>query len=254
MKKIGLSLIALLAISSALNAGAYGNTYSTNYNYNEGAQTEIGAVVDVPEIVYEKDIEENDSSFFSSDGSGFYVGLAYSYTMIEQTVIIDDGFEDFFGNLDETGHGVSLLAGYDFNSYVGIEGRYLYLPGISSKINLVSDLGNVLDNGNPDDVDISNVAIYLKAAYPFSESFSVYGLVGYGVTSWEVDRNSYYSSFESEGGFQWGLGGKYNFSENIGIFIDYTSIYNQDDSGVNYVAWDVDSSLNNINIGISYKF
>ena len=164
------------------------------------------------------------------DYSSVYVGLGYSYVTADV-----DG--------TEKGNAYSLIAGYNYNQYIAVEGRYIRTIG---DMDVSNDQSSLYHPDGSYEREVSSAAIYLKPQYPVTEAFSVYGLLGYGgVTSRETDAN----------GFQWGLGAKYMFTESIGIFIDYTSLYDGDMDnveGFDYNTWD--SQIDSTNIGFTYNF
>jgi len=139
-----------------------------------------------------------------STGS-FYVGAGYSW------INLDAGTE-------HDGDEVLLLAGYNFNQYIGVEARYAGLTDC-----------------------LENYGIYVKPMYPIGDA-NVYALLGYGETSYDngvVDN--------SENGFQWGLGANYAVMENIGVFADWTRLYDDTFAGV-------DSTVDAVNVGVTYTF
>lgn len=183
MKKFNLSLVALLAMSAFATAG--------------------GDIAPVEPVVETPMVEESTSSF--------YVGLGYSYMNMDPD-----------NNAEIDGDAVLLLAGYNFNQYIGIEGRY-------------SGLTDCLEN----------TAIYLKPMYPMG-GITLYGLLGYGQVDYDGGQSL------SESGFQWGLGASYEVVENIGVFIDYTSLY--DDTGFDGALPNQDVLADSINVGFTYTF
>ena len=56
----------------------------------------------------------------------------------------------------------------------------------------------------------------------------------------------------SESGFQWGLGASYEVVENVGVFVDYTNLY--DDTGFDGELPNQDVLADSINIGFTYTF
>lgn len=178
MKKVTLSIIATLAMNTFAFAGG-------------DFTTPVEPQVNIPEV------DESTGSF--------YVGAGYSYMNLDE-VSEHDGDE------------VLLLAGYNFNPYIGVEARYAGLTDC-----------------------LENAAIYAKPMYPFGDA-KVYALLGYGETTYDngvVDN--------SESGFQWGLGANYAVTENIGVFADYTNLYDDTFAGV-------DSTVDAINVGVTYTF
>ena len=165
-----------------------------------------------------------------ADESGFYVGLGYSY--IKAKV---EGLRN--SEVEITGDAVGLLAGYNFNKYIALEARYGTTFG---DITYEDSSGSVDTSG-----DMSNWGIYLKPMYPMGE-LTLYGLLGYGEVT--IDDAG---SEESDDDFQWGLGASYAVNENVGVFVDYTRLY--DDSEL-YGSSDIDVVAESINIGFTYNF
>lgn len=180
MKKVTLSIIAVLAMNTFAIAG--------------GDISPVEPQITVPE-------------FTESTGS-FYVGAGYSYMNADAGVA---------GEHD--GDATLLLAGYNFNQYIGVEARYAGLTDC-----------------------LENTAIYVKPMYPIGGT-TVYGLLGYGETTYDNGASS------SENGFQWGLGVNYAVTENIGVFADYTNLF--DDSG--FTAG-TDVTVDSVNVGVTYTF
>lgn len=163
------------------------------------------------------------------DNSSFYVGLAYSYISAE----VDD---------TETGNAYSLVAGYNFNQYIAIEGRYGQTFGDMDVDGAANSLGNCIGDCER---EVTYKALYLKPQYPVVESFSIYALLGYGEV---IARET------SGDGFQWGLGANYKITENASIFIDYVSLYDDDLDNVIILGDTFDSQIISVNIGLIYSF
>lgn len=212
MKKITISTIALIALSSVGFAG--GN---------------ITMPESVPDVVVEPVV----------DASPFYVGLGLSNMKLH-----DDFTKEEFSSM-----GVMLQAGYQFNKYFALEGRYTRNVG-----DVEYDHGNTI-NPDYDDypTDFSNIGIYLKPMYPI-ESFNVYALLGYG----QVELTNIplggagISADRAEDGFQWGLGASYDVTDDIALFVDYVKFY--DDDGFDYRAREVNVNSDAWTFGVSYKF
>ena len=177
------------------------------------------------------------------NNSAFYLGLGVSSMSLRN----DYSDEKFSATA------IMLQAGYQYNNYIAIEGRYTRNLG-----DLDYDHGNNLNVGNaiydgdyPG--DFSNIAIYLKPMYNFN-SFSVYALLGYGeVSLTNIPHPSTLGSTDrAEAGFQWGLGASYEFTNNIGVFVDYVNMY--DGKGFDLRAMDADITADVWTLGVSYKF
>ena len=164
------------------------------------------------------------------DYSSFYVGLGYSFISADI-----DGTEE--------GDAYSLIAGYNYNQYIAIEGRYTETVG---DMDVSGDLSSLHHPDGDYDREVTSAAIYIKPQYPVTEEFSIYALLGYG----SVDAR-----LTSEDGFQWGLGAKYMFTENIGVYADYISLYDGDmDNVENFANNTWDSEITSTNIGVTYSF
>ena len=229
MKHINLSLISIFAMSSLALAG--------------GDIAPVEPVVETPVVI-------------ESTGN-FYLGLAYGYLNDQTDVtatapsrktskktVIDDNFNE-----------VILQAGYNFNPYIAVEGRYWF--GMSSTINY-SNINPAVKNS---DTTIDAWGIYVKPQYPVTEEFNVYALLGYGsadITIDDVPTNGglQYVS-DSVDGFSWGVGASYAITESVSLFIDYVSIYNDDDDSYNPSTgynYNIDNTIDSVNFGVTYNF
>jgi opacity protein-like surface antigen len=201
MKKATLSFVSVLALGGLVYAG--------------GDITPVEPVVETPTPIV--------------GNSAFYIGLGMGESQIEN----DTTSEEF------TSTQVTLQAGYQFNDYIALEGRYAF------GFNTDYDQGTTL--GLPSYGDVSSWGIYLKPVYPVGD-FSVYALLGYGgVMLSDINGGDAY-----EDGFQYGLGAAYNITENFSVFADYVWLY--DDTGFDYVAQRDDVDANVWTLGVSYKF
>ena len=213
MKNIVLSTVAVLAMSSFAIAG--------------------GDIVPAPVVE-----EVNDA--------GFYLGLAYSSLNItsdsnEVTKPWDQGY-------DKTWSDIMLKAGYKFNQYVAVEGRYWI--GLDD----TTDIPYIYQSKGSVDSSVDSWGIYVKPMYPVTEDFDVYALLGYASTDMSAD----YLNVDTMDGFSWGIGVAYSFTENISVFVDYVSLYD-DTNGYttdlipSYVGIN-DTTADTWNFGVTYKF
>ena len=161
----------------------------------------------------------------------FYVGLGLGQAEVNN----DDTSEEFSATT------IMLQAGYQYDEYVALEGRYAfgldtdYSPGTTDS--LISDY----------DGDFSSWGLYVKPMYPIGD-FRLYALFGYGGVM--LDNIAGGDAYES--GFQWGLGAGYAMSTNYTVFVDYVSLY--DDTGFDYRARLDDVDSDTWTFGVSYKF
>ena len=189
------------------------------------------------------------------DDSGFYIGLAYGLLNVDVTTSWqnqdtitypdDNGVESDDDNFNE----IMLQAGYKFNSYVAVEGRYWF--GLDETFTELDDQRVPYDY----DVSIDAWGIYVKPMYPVTDAFDIYALLGYA----EVEAN--FEGDEShtfDGGFSWGIGAAYSFTDNLSIFVDYVSLYDDTESYTEVDGWiyDVedDFTISTVNFGVTYQF
>jgi len=162
-----------------------------------------------------------------AEGS-FYVGLGYACLDARQTDApsINPTVNDVFD-------AVMLDAGYKFNDYIAIEGRATF--GFDETV--VS--GGVLNH----DSSMSSWGIYAKPMYPVTDSIDVYALLGYASSSYDLSI----ASVNDADGFAWGLGAEYAFTDQISAFVDYTSLYQND----NTLS---DDYIQSFSLGLGYSF
>ena len=226
MKNIVLSAVAVFTMSSFAVAG--------------------GGIVPIGEPIIEEPI------IVENLDAGFYLGLGYGSLKGEQTYT-DGNWKVEFNSRDFDQ--LLLQAGYKFNAYVAVEGRYWF--GMND---LTGDYGiynGVLYNTEE---NLDAFGIYVKPMYPVTDAFDIYALLGYASTTLNqnfkagnvVISNSTDLDLDLDG-LSWGLGAAYTFNENISIFADYVVLY--DDT---YDKYDFDASsefeINIVNVGVSYKF
>ncbi|SFV50685.1 putative outer membrane protein A [hydrothermal vent metagenome] len=183
---------------------------------------------------------------------GFYLGLGYGY--LNATIDYDianltvNALDDSFGE-------IMLQAGYKFNQYVAVEGRYWFAVSNGSFLNPGGRSGVAGEVG--DDLDIDGWGIYVKPMYPVTEAFDVYALLGFGGISYTLDNGNWFDyTDDSQTGFSWGLGVSFDFTENVSAFVDYVTLYDDTNSYVDPDLGNIDedTKIDTINVGITYKF
>ena len=152
---------------------------------------------------------------------GFYAGGALSYLRMNEVV-------------ESRGHALTLLGGYYFSKYIGVEARYT-----QTLTDIDEDQGRVTVSV---DKDLSNVGIYLKPMYNITTGFSAYGLAGYGKAE---------AGDLEETGIQWGIGTKYELANGVGFFFDYMNFYDGDDFDTINAE---DVFFNSTSVGATYTF
>jgi len=217
MKKFNLSLVAVLAMSTFAIAGG-----------------DI-APVEEPIVVVEEPVSEGN----------FYLGLAYGAANIDsQETISIPGQGVITPNSEDIDYGTIMLqAGYNFNPYIAVEGRYW--------IGLEEDFGNFGDT-----LTLDTWGLYVKPQYPVTEAFNIYALLGYASSDLTVDfpGGSFTPDYDLDG-FSWGVGAAYSFTESVEFFIDYTSLYD-DTNTVAFVGGssEIEDTIGSWNFGVTYNF
>ena len=204
MKRVVLSVFAIAAMSSL---GFAGGDFETP---------------EEPKVIIPVVVEE--------ESSNFYAGLGLTAVSTRDA----DFSVDWGGDAtrqDRLGN-VSLLAGYDFNEYIAVEGRY------------------TTSFSHEDSVEMSGWSIFAKPQYPVSEDFSIYALLGFGGVILDGVDGAVVDVDDT--GFQWGLGASYMVMENISLFADYTWLANDMDGLFFNGAVQVD--VDAFTIGVNYHF
>jgi opacity protein-like surface antigen len=174
------------------------------------------------------------STTIQADNNGLYLGLGYSSTNIDLTI---DGLNDENQEiLDSSTDSILILAGYDFNEYIGLEGRY-YINNSSLAYDYY--LGGTLLK---DAYEAESLAIYLKPQYNL-DAITIYALIGMSANDYTATN---ILGSDSDTLFSWGGGAKFNVTQSLGLFVDYTDLGKND--GV------LETGLSSWNVGFSYKF
>ena len=229
MKNIALSAVAVFAMSSFAVAG--------------------GDIAPIEEpIVEEVVVVENLDA-------GFYLGLGYGLLNGEVTDTYKVGNATFTDTLVDDDFGeIMLQAGYKFNAYIAVEGRYWAGVNDGSFLNPNEEIFE-----SEYGMSIDSWGIYVKPMYPVTEAFDIYALLGYASTSADIDKGNWDYVTDDVDGFSWGLGVAYSFNENVSIFADYVSLYDdtKDYDGIDYgLLWsgETETKIDTINLGVTYQF
>ena len=216
MKKITLSLATIVATSTFALAG--------------GDIAPVEPMIQTPVVMEEA----------APSVGGFYLGLAYGYEDVSicRTSTNKTVFDEKFGS-------IMFDAGYKFNQYIALEGRYW--AGINSS--------NALSwrTGINSDVTVDALGLYVKPMFPVSDAFNIYGLVGYGSVDAKYEPSNNLSiTSDTVSGFSWGLGAEYAVTSNWSVFVDYTSILDGEEGNLD--AFATEDSLSTVNVGVNYQF
>ena len=226
MKKFNLSLVAILAMSTFAVAGG------------DIAPVEEPVVV-VPEVVEEL-----------STGA-FYLGAAYGLLKSDSN-FFDTSVANQTFDMNSDYSALMLQAGYKFNDYVAVEGRYWI--GLSDEA-----FTNPLNHNVLDDFDHNAEAwgVYVKPMYPVTDALDIYALLGYAqATATGITLGNTNHDFDIDG-FSWGVGVAYSFTDSLAVFVDYVD-FQDDDIALNTADHTVDGTFehafDSINFGLTYQF
>lgn len=222
MKKFNLSLVAILATSTFALAG--------------GDIAPVEPVVETPYV---------------EDTSAFYLGLGYGGMEAKLSTDLLN-----INKTSDTFNQVMFQAGYNFNEYIAIEGRYYWGTDDSSWNWYDGQAGALILGGQSVSADAWD--LFVKPQYPVTDSFDIYALLGYGETSFDYSWGRS-TNFGDTGGFAWGLGAAYDFTDNWSVFVDYID---QEDGNLNdfylvngvLVPVNIDLDFNTWTVGVTYTF
>jgi len=161
----------------------------------------------------------------------FYIGIGGVMGMVSTTCpCAGDGRQ-----YDTSNFGGLLRVGYDFNPWFGVEARFL-------RSQLSKNFATTTHYG-----------LYAKPQVHISDAVNIYGLIGYGHTRIDCDKNP--APLYDGNGWSFGGGIEYDFAsgdgqgdaeEGWGAFVDYQNLLH--DKGENLVRSNV------ISAGITYDF
>ena len=133
-------------------------------------------------------------------------------------------------DIKDTEYGMIARIGFDYNQYLGLEGRYIKTFGT-----------NVFSK-------VEHYGIYLKPQYHISDKTNVYALLGYGKNSIDYNNGILRCSVKKNS-FSYGIGLEHSVSWNnnsFGIWGDFQHLLNNEKR--------YHSISNILSIGIIYKF
>ncbi len=189
------------------------------------------------------------------DDSGFYIGGAYSMISEENEFLVDGGWV-YYEKSDFEQDAFMLQAGYTFNKYIAVEGRYWSGFGDSEESYREGDNwdGDYFSESGDFSSDSDAWGIYLKPMYPVTDEFTVYGLVGYADVTIDYDVETWGEKW-SDDGFSWGLGASYDFTDNLSVFADYVVLLNDDtEPQAEFGFFSFTNQVDTWNFGLTYKF
>ena len=204
MKKILCSVCAVAAMGSFAVAGGD----------MKNVEPAVEPVVVVPEVAH----------------NGFYAGLGLT-AVSARDASFDVDWGGASAHQDRLGD-IALVAGYNFNEYIAVEGRYM------------------TSIAHEDSMEMDGWSVFVKPQYPVTENFSVYALLGFGGVNLDGIKGIVTDVDDTD--FQWGLGVDYQVMEDISVYVDYVWAADDMDGLLFNGATSVD--VDEITIGVNYKF
>jgi opacity protein-like surface antigen len=145
----------------------------------------------------------------SKDGI-LYSGLGFATAKV---ITPTEGYEDVT-------YGVLVRVGYDFNKYIGIEGRILKTMW------------------KYEQQKIEHIGLFAKPKLSVTEDMNIYALIGYG----KVETG--HKIVFDDTGMAWGVGMDYDMDNSLGVFIDYERLLQKSDT----------TDFNVVSLGMRYDF
>jgi len=230
MKKIQLSIIALMTCNSFVMAGG-DIAPLTHYEVEDIKAAEVVEVVKPPVIVKPPVVVAKPLASVL----GAYVGLGLVATKYDTNCKCKSS-----DKIDKTA-GLMARIGYDFNKYFGLEARAMR--------------SNWKSNGGK----VKHAGLFVKPMYPVSNDVNMYGLAGYAKTTTQGQLRRM-----NVNGLAFGLGLEYDLStdskkdakydrkfdgiadqeKGLGLFVDYERLFYKSGS----------PDLDTISAGITYDF
>ncbi len=161
--------------------------------------------------------------------SVFYAGIGYSCL---QADFHSPAYVDL-----RSMSAISLTAGYNVNEYLAIEGRY---TGSIGDVEVETNYSST-----DEDMDLSNIAVYLKPQYTMGIA-TIYGLLGYG--QFTIDDSESFSGSS----VQYGAGFSVMATDSLSVYADYRSLFNSED--FDGLSLDETVHANSYTVGINYHF
>jgi len=251
VKKIKLSIIALLAITSL---GYTGGDISpiTEYELEDAIVAEEEAYIEPEPIVVEPEpivvepepivvepepvvVEPKPKKNISTNG--FYAGLGITGSRYKDSCLCKTNTK---ATIKSQQFGVMAKVGYDFNQYIGIEAR-------GSKTNMEEQNG------------IEHVGAFIKPMMPVGNSANIYGLIGAARTNakasdfkYKTDSLALGAGIEidlskdtpKDGRYSRDFDGQGDQEKGVGLFVDYERMI------VKKHAPTVDA----VSVGVTYDF
>jgi opacity protein-like surface antigen len=187
---------------------------------------------------------------FAADDSGFYVGAGLgSFSLQSEAISLDlEGLEiDTGRDFDGSDFAFKVLGGWQWNKYIAFEVEYFDGGNPEDKFDFsYSDSEIDFDGQITIEADTSGWIFSALGIWPLGDSFNLFAKLGF--VTWSVDGRAvikvpdfdYQDSWSigSEDGtdFAWGLGGTWNFTDNMGVRAEYQQFELDEFNNVNLAS------------------
>ena len=193
---------------------------------------------------------------FAADDSGFYVGAGLgSFSLQSEAIMFDYGGLEFDTGRDFDGSDFAfkVLGGWQWNKYIAFEVEYFDGGNPEDKFDFsYSDPEFEAEGQITIEADTSGWIFSALGIWPLGDSFNLFAKLGF--VTWSVDGNLVIKasgtdfgipfegqeslSLGSEDGtdFAWGLGGTWNFTDNMGVRAEYQQFELDEFNNVNLAS------------------
>ncbi len=172
----------------------------------------------------------------ASDYEGAYVNLGVTQLSADLDLTQTDVGGEIV-NLGNQSPDITMITGrlgYRLNDYFALEGEAGFGLGgddFDQTVPVPTDIG-VLNVDTNINLDVKNYYVgFAKGIIPLGEQFELFGRVGYGAAKAEADVTASLAGITASGSdsekvsdFAYGVGAQYNFNEQNGLRLDYSSI------------------------------
>jgi len=190
------------------------------------------------------------SPAFAAEDSGFYVGAGLgNFSLSSEAISIDQGgLEiDTGRDFDGSDFAYKILGGWQWNKYIAFEAEWFDGGKPDDNFDFsYSDPEVEFDGQLTIEADTTGWVLSVLGIWPFGDSFNLFAKLGF--VMWDVEGRGVIKvpdfdiqesgSLGSESGtdFAWGIGGTWNFMDNMGLRAEYQQFELDDFNTVNLVT------------------
>jgi len=187
---------------------------------------------------------------FAADDSGFYVGAGLgTFSLQSEAISLDaGGLEvDTGRDFDGSDFAFKILGGWQWNKYIAFEAEYFDGGNPDDKFDFsYSDPEVEFDGQLTVEAETTGWIFSALGIWPLGDSFNLFAKLGF--VMWDVEGRGVIKvpdfdiqesgSLGSESGtdFAWGLGGTWNFTDNMGVRAEYQQFELDEFNNVNLAS------------------